>query len=51
MPGGKGEITVAFDSAGKNGRQNKVVTIVSNAVNTDGGQISFVTNVLDKKPQ
>jgi hypothetical protein len=51
MPGGKGEITVAFNSAGKSGRQNKVVTIVSNAVNTEGSQISFVTNVLDKKPQ
>jgi hypothetical protein len=51
MPGGKGELTVAFNSAGKSGRQNKVVTIVSNAVNTDGAQISFVTNVLDKKPQ
>ena len=51
MPGGKGEITVAFNSAGKSGRQNKVVTLVSNAVNTDGSQISFVTNVLDKKPQ
>jgi hypothetical protein len=51
MPGGKGELTVAFNSTGKSGRQNKVVTVVSNAVNTDGGQISFSTNVLDKKPQ
>jgi hypothetical protein len=51
MPGGKGELTVAFNSAGKSGRQNKVVTVVSNAVNTDGGLISFSTNVLDKKPQ
>jgi hypothetical protein len=51
MPGGKGEITVAFNSAGKRGRQSKVVTIVSNAANTDGGQISFTTNVLEKKPQ
>jgi hypothetical protein len=51
MPGGKAEITVAFNSAGKSGRQNKVVTVVSNAVNTDGTQISFSTNVLDKKPQ
>src|SRR6187551_2876218 len=33
MPGGKGEITVAFNSAGKSGKQNKVVTVVSNAVN------------------
>lgn len=48
-PGGKGDITVAFNSAGKSGRQNKVVTVVSNAVNSDGGLISFVTNVLVKK--
>src|SRR5688572_14893298 len=46
-PGGKGEITVAFNSAGKMGKQNKPVTIISNAVNGDGAQISFTTNVLD----
>ena len=51
MPGGKSEITIAFNSAHKSGRQNKVVTVVSNAVNTDGGQISFTTNVLPKKAQ
>jgi hypothetical protein len=50
-PGGKGEITLAFSSAGKSGRQNKVVTIVSNATNADGAQISFTANVLDKKVQ
>ncbi len=50
-PGGKGELTVAFNSAGKMGRQNKVVTVVSNAVNGDGSQISFTTNVLEKKVQ
>jgi hypothetical protein len=49
MPGGKGELTIAFNSAGKMGKQNKVVTIVSNAVNADGSQISFTTNVLEKK--
>jgi hypothetical protein len=48
-PGQKGEITIAFNSAGKMGRQNKVVTVVSNAVNPDGTQISFTTNVLEKK--
>ncbi|MGC3944837.1 MAG: DUF1573 domain-containing protein [Chryseolinea sp.] len=48
-PGGKGEITIAFNSAGKMGRQNKVVTVVSNASNADGAQISFTTNVLEKK--
>ncbi len=49
MPGQKSEITVAFNSAGKHGKQNKVVTVVSNAINSDGGQISFTTNVLDRK--
>jgi len=48
-PGGKGEITIAFNSAGKIGKQNKVVTVISNAVNEDGGQISFSSNVLEKK--
>jgi len=47
--GGKGEVTIAFNSAGKMGRQNKVVTIISNATNADGAQISFTTNVLEKK--
>jgi hypothetical protein len=50
-PGAKGELTVAFNSAGKMGKQNKVVTVVSNAVNADGSQISFTTNVLEKKVQ
>jgi len=50
-PGGKGELTVAFNSAGKMGRQNKVVTVVSNAANADGSQISFTANVLEKKAQ
>jgi hypothetical protein len=44
-PGGKGEITVGFNSAGKTGRQHKPVTIVSNAVNT-GNQVSITTNIL-----
>ena len=48
-PGGKAEITVGFNSAGKMGRINKVVTIVSNAANADGGKISFIANVLEKK--
>ena len=45
-PGGKGELTVSFNSAGKSGRQNKPVTIISNAVNPEGTQITFTTNVL-----
>jgi hypothetical protein len=31
--------------------QNKPVTLVTNAVNPDGNQITFTTNILDKKPQ
>lgn len=48
-PGAKGELTVAFNSAGKSGLQNKVVTLVSNATNADGNKVSFTTNVLEKK--
>lgn len=47
-PGTKSEITVAFNSAGKMGKQNKVVTVVSNAVG-DNNKVSFTTNVLEKK--
>lgn len=50
-PGGKGEITVSFNSVGKMGRQNKPVTLISNAINSEGNQITFTTNILDKKPQ
>jgi hypothetical protein len=48
-PGESGEITIAFNSVGKFGKQNKVVTIISNAANPEGGQISFTANVVDKK--
>ena len=48
-PGQSGEITIAFNSTGKFGKQNKVVTIISNSVNSEGGQISFTANVLEKK--
>ena len=44
-PGQTGEITVAFNSAGKVGKQNKVVTIVSNSVGKTN-QIAFTANVL-----
>jgi hypothetical protein len=50
-PGGKGEIKIGFNSAGKMGKQNKVLPIISNAVNADEAKITFTTNVLDKKPQ
>lgn len=49
MPGGKGELKVGFNSAGKMYKQTKVLPIISNSV-TDVS-ITFTTNVLDKKPQ
>lgn len=49
-PGASSEITLGFNSTGKYGRQKKVVTIVSNAVNTEGAQIIFFANVLEKVP-
>jgi len=51
LPGAKSEIVIAFNSAGKMGRIDKTVTVVSNAVNADGALIKFTANVLDKKPQ
>jgi hypothetical protein len=50
-PGGKGELSVSFNSAGKMGKQNKPVTIIANASNPDGGVVTFKPNVLEKKPQ
>ncbi len=46
--GGSGELTVAFDSAGKIGKQNKVITITSNSVGTLN-QVMFSATVLEKK--
>lgn len=48
MPGQKGEITVEFNSAGKMGRQNKMITIISNAPTT---HLKIVTNVLPVKKE
>jgi hypothetical protein len=47
-PGDRGEITVQFDSSHKIGRQNKVSTVVSNAV-SGISQITISVNVLEKK--
>ncbi|MBS1680717.1 MAG: DUF1573 domain-containing protein [Bacteroidetes bacterium] len=47
-PGGKGEVTIRFDSTHKIGRQTKVAVIVSNATGGNS-QITFVANVLEKK--
>jgi hypothetical protein len=44
-PGQSGEITVAFNSTGRVGKQNKVVTVVSNSVGNTN-QITFTANVL-----
>ncbi len=48
MPGNRGELQVQFDSSGKFGRQNKVVTVVSNS-RYGNSQITFSANVLEKK--
>ena len=47
-PGKTADIKVVFNSAGKMGRQNKVVTVVSNAVNSQE-KVSLVGNILPKK--
>jgi hypothetical protein len=47
MPGESKELTVSFDSTGKVGRQNKVITIVSNASNSQE-RVKIVTNILPK---
>ncbi|HLT80063.1 MAG TPA: DUF1573 domain-containing protein [Cyclobacteriaceae bacterium] len=48
-PGESGEITVAFNSAGRVGKQSKVVTVVSNSVGKTN-QVSFTTNILRPNP-
>ncbi|MDX1628928.1 MAG: DUF1573 domain-containing protein [Fulvivirga sp.] len=47
-PGQTGKIKVVFNSAGKIGRQHKVITIVSNATNPRN-RVIITTNVLPKK--
>ena len=47
-PGDGGKIEVSFNSAGKMGKQNKVVTVVSNATNAQE-RVKIITNVLPKK--
>ena len=48
-PGQKAEIKVVFNSAGKNGMQNKVITVMSNAVNNPE-RVKIVTNVMPSDP-
>ncbi|ELR71825.1 hypothetical protein C900_02200 [Fulvivirga imtechensis AK7] len=47
-PGQESSITISFNSAGKLGMQNKVITIVSNAANPNN-RLTIITNVLPKK--
>ena len=47
-PGQEGEITIQYNSTGKMGRQNKVITVESNAVNKDN-KMTIITNILPKK--
>ncbi|WKN42453.1 DUF1573 domain-containing protein [Tunicatimonas pelagia] len=47
-PGESAKIEVSFNSTGKKGRQNKVVTVVSNAVNAQE-RVKLITNVLPNK--
>lgn len=48
MPDGKGELTVAFNSTGKVGRQHKVITVTSNSIGSTN-QVLITVNVLEKK--
>ena len=48
VPGQKSEIVINFNSAGKMGKQNKVITILSNSVEPRE-TIKITTNVLPKK--
>jgi hypothetical protein len=47
-PGSTGELTVAFNSTGKSGKQNKVITVTSNSVGTTN-QVVITVNVVAKK--
>lgn len=47
-PGKSAEIAVRFDSKGKKGAQNKIITVVSNAINPRE-KVSIKANVLPKK--
>jgi hypothetical protein len=49
MPGGSGELVIAFNSAGKFGRIERATTIVSNASNDGANQIKFTAIVIEKK--
>jgi hypothetical protein len=46
-PGGKGEISVKFDTKGKIGQQTKIITVISNAYNAR--ERLFIRTVIVKK--
>lgn len=46
-PGAKSSLKVVFNSTGKVGMQNKVITVMSNAVNSPA-RVKIVTNVMPK---
>ncbi|WP_424961706.1 DUF1573 domain-containing protein [Ekhidna sp.] len=48
-PGKTAKIKVVFNSAGKMGMQNKVITVMSNAVNNPE-RVKIVTNVMPPDP-
>lgn len=48
-PGKTGRLKVVFNSAGKMGMQNKVITVMSNAVNNPE-RVKIVTNVMPPDP-
>jgi Protein of unknown function (DUF1573) len=49
MPGGSGELVIAFNSAGKFGKLDRTTAVVSNATNEGANQIKFTANVIEKK--
>ncbi|MEM6846388.1 MAG: DUF1573 domain-containing protein [Bacteroidota bacterium] len=48
VPGASNKIEVSFNSTGKKGRQNKIVTVVSNAINAQE-RVKLIANVLPNK--
>lgn len=48
-PGAKASIKVVFNSTGKMGMQNKVITVMSNAVNNPA-RVKITANVMQKSP-
>ncbi|MFY0652084.1 MAG: DUF1573 domain-containing protein [Cyclobacteriaceae bacterium] len=49
-PGEKSKIEAQFNSRGKHGRQNKIITVTSNATNNPE-RVSIISNVLPKSAE